>query len=82
MGHTAFKVFPTAMVTPMRNGSVFNPFILAKRVLVSLLLSMAMSAMHRCHVGSCAAVEGQHISPDRKNPKKHKFMAAQIMMLS
>ena len=45
-------------------------------------LSTIRSAGHRWHVGSNWDVEGQQISPKRRNPKKQRFIVAHIIRLS
>ena len=78
-GHTMSEVFPTAKVTPSGNGSVLEALSLMYSVLVCLWWSRLISPTHR--VGSNRVGDGQQILPDRKKPKKHKFMAAQSIML-
>ena len=43
-------------------------------------LSTAMSAYVKCWVGSKSELSGATASPARRKPKKHKHMAAQIIM--
>ena len=82
MEHTTPDDLPTAIVTPKRKGSVLEPLIETNKVFVSWTLSSAMSPMQRCHVGSNDDADGQQISPDRRNPKKRRFIAAQIIIES
>ena len=75
-------VFPTAIVTPSRNGSVFEALIRMYIMDVLVMLSTVMSCGPRCQVGSKVVSPGQQISPDRRKPKKHRFIAAHSMIAS
>ena len=46
------------------------------------MLSIAMSPQVKCLVGSKDFSVGTVISPDRKNPKKHRVAAAHIIIIS
>ena len=70
------------MFMPLRNGSVLEAFSLICSMLGGTLWSAAMSEKFKCTAGSYEVVSGMVISPERRNPKKHKRKALQSMMLS
>ena len=78
-GQRSKDVAPSTKVTPSRNGSVLDDLMVTNSLEGQVMLSRDKSPGAKWAVLSKLVVDGQQSSPDRRNPKKHKFMAAQII---
>ena len=66
-------VFPTAIVSPSQNGSVFEALMRMYMMDVLVMVSTVMSYRPKCHVGSKVVSMGQQISPDRRKLRSTGF---------
>ena len=64
-------------VTPCRKGSVFDDLMVTWMAVGAWRLSTFTSAMLRLERGSKESSVGHVISPDRRNPQKHRQQVAQ-----
>ena len=81
-GHRSCPVAPITIVTPAQKGSVFEALIVINIFDGAVRLSKEISPKVKCSEVSKLELVGQQISPDRRNPKKQTFIAAQSIRRS